>query len=101
MKQNFTTKSGDDTLTIRLRYAYDTDVRFLDRLFKKQLCRRIIDIGCGTGNHAERLDSLGYEVTALGISPAMLKILERKVKGDRIRIKQGDMKKLAGARYDL
>lgn len=77
------------------RYDYDTDVRFLDRLFKKYRCRRIIDIGCGTGNHATRLSSLGYEITALDISPAMLRIFESKIKRDKIKIKQGDMKKLA------
>jgi SAM-dependent methyltransferase len=77
------------------RYDYDTDVRFLDRLFKKHHCRSILDVGCGTGNHATRLNSLGYEVTALDISPAMLKIFHNKVKDDRIRIEQGDMKNLA------
>jgi ubiquinone/menaquinone biosynthesis C-methylase UbiE len=77
------------------KYDYDTDVKFLDGLFKKHRCRKIIDVGCGTGNHATRLNSLGYEITAVDISPAMLKIAKSKIKGNRIKIKQGDMKKLA------
>jgi ubiquinone/menaquinone biosynthesis C-methylase UbiE len=76
------------------RYDYDTDVKLLDKLFKKHRCRRIIDIGCGTGNHATRLAKLGYEVTATDISPAMLKVFRSKIKGNGINIKQGDMKKL-------
>jgi SAM-dependent methyltransferase len=76
------------------KYDYDTDVKFLDKLFKKYRCRKIIDIGCGTGNHAIRLSTLGYEVTAVDISLAMLKIAKSKDKDKKIRIKRGDMKKL-------
>jgi Methylase involved in ubiquinone/menaquinone biosynthesis len=43
------------------RYDYDTDVKFLDELFKKYRCRKIIDLGCGTGNHAIRLSPLGMK----------------------------------------
>jgi ubiquinone/menaquinone biosynthesis C-methylase UbiE len=70
-------------------------VKFLDKLFKKRHCRRIIDIGCGTGNHAIRLSALGYEVTAVDVSRAMLKIAKSKIKDKKIQIKQADMKKLA------
>lgn len=77
------------------KYDYDTDVRFLDKLFKKYRCRRIIDIGCGTGNHALRLNTMGYEITAIDVSPAMLKIAKSKIKNRKIHIRQGDMKKLA------
>lgn len=76
------------------KYDYDTDVKFLDGLFKKYRCRRIIDIGCGTGNHAIRLSTLGYEVTAVDVSPEMLKIAKSKVKDRKIQIRQGDMKRL-------
>lgn len=51
------------------KYDYDADVRFLHRLFKKYRCRIIIDIGCGTGNHAISLNTLGYEITAIDVSP--------------------------------
>jgi ubiquinone/menaquinone biosynthesis C-methylase UbiE len=76
------------------KYDYDTDVSFLDRLFRKSGCQRIIDIGCGTGNHSLRLASLGYEVTGLDVSQAMLKILKSKARDHKVRIKQGDMRKL-------
>jgi ubiquinone/menaquinone biosynthesis C-methylase UbiE len=57
----------------------------------------VIDIGCGTGNHAVRLSKLGYHVTGVDISPAMLKIAKAKDKDAKIRFTQGDMKKLEKA----
>jgi len=78
------------------RYDYDADVKFLNRVFKKHGSRTVIDIGCGTDNHATRLAKLGYEVTAMDISPAMLRIARNKAKSTGIRIRQGDLKNLAG-----
>ena len=49
------------------KYDYDIDVRFLDKLFKKYRCRRVLDIGCGTGNHAVRLDiACAVSASAIG-----------------------------------
>jgi len=76
------------------KYDYDGDVKFLNDLFKKHRCRSIIDVGCGTGNHALRLNRLGYEVVGADISPTMLRIAKGKDKKARIRFMQGDMRKL-------
>jgi ubiquinone/menaquinone biosynthesis C-methylase UbiE len=74
------------------KYDYDTDVRFLDELFKEHRCKNVVDIGCGTGNHSVRLSKLGYEVTGVDISPAMLKRARSKVR--KMRFILGDMKEL-------
>jgi SAM-dependent methyltransferase len=76
------------------KYDYDADVKFLNGLFQKHHCRSVIDIGCGTGNHALRLTKLGYRVTGVDISPAMLKIAKAKDKEAKARFTLGDMKKL-------
>jgi 2-polyprenyl-3-methyl-5-hydroxy-6-metoxy-1,4-benzoquinol methylase len=65
----------------------------------------VVDIGCGTGNHALRLSKLGYQVTGVDLSPTMLKIAKTKDKKAKIRFIQGDMKKLEkvipkGQRFD-
>jgi len=78
-------------------YDYDTDVKFLADLFQRHRCRSIIDIGCGTGNHALRLCSMGYEVTGIDISPSMLKVARSKDNCSRIRFFGGDMKMLGSA----
>jgi ubiquinone/menaquinone biosynthesis C-methylase UbiE len=76
------------------KYDYNSDVKFLDDLFKEHRCRSIIDVGCGTGNHALRLSKLGYEVVGVDISPTMLRIAKEKGKEAKVRFIQGDMKKL-------
>jgi SAM-dependent methyltransferase len=76
------------------KYEYDRDVEFLDSLFRKHKCRSVIDIGCGTGNHSIRLSNLGYQVTGVDVSPAMLKIARNKGKKAKITFMLGDMRKL-------
>jgi ubiquinone/menaquinone biosynthesis C-methylase UbiE len=76
------------------KHGYDSDVKFLNGLFRKHDCRSVIDIGCGTGNHAVRLSKLGYEVTGVDVSASMLKIAREKDGREKIRFKQGDMKRI-------
>jgi ubiquinone/menaquinone biosynthesis C-methylase UbiE len=87
------------------KYDYDSDVKFLNDLFKEHRCRSVIDIGCGTGNHALRLSKLGYEVLGVDISRTMLKIAKEKGKEAKVKFMQGDMRKLReiiskGNRFD-
>jgi len=76
------------------KHDYDADAKFLACLFRKYRCRSVIDIGCGTGNHALRLSKLGYQVTGVDVSPTMLKIAKKKDKEGKIRFIRGDMEKL-------
>ncbi len=73
---------------------YDSDVKFLDELFKKHNCKRIIDVACGTGNHALRLSEIVYEMTGVDISPAVIERAKEKDRQAKVRLVQGDMKKL-------
>jgi ubiquinone/menaquinone biosynthesis C-methylase UbiE len=87
------------------QHDYDADVKFLADFFRKYHCKSVIDIGCGTGNHALRLSKLGYQVTGVDVSPAMLKIAKMKDKEAKIKFIQGDMRKLEkvvlkGQRFD-
>lgn len=76
------------------KHDYAADLEFLDGLFREYRCRSIIDIGCGTGNHALRLSKRGYEVTGVDVSHAMLSVAKEKDRGDKVRFLQGDMRKL-------
>jgi len=40
--------------------------------------RRILDLGCGSGNHAAYFQKCGYEVFGIDLSPAMVEICRRK-----------------------
>ena len=39
---------------------------------------RVLDVGCGTGNHAVLLAAEGYDITAIDLSPDMIKIAAAK-----------------------
>ena len=58
---------------------------------KKSKGRRLLDVACGTGNHAFLLKK-NYSIVGVDISNEMLKIARKKVSGVKILI--GDMKKL-------
>jgi ubiquinone/menaquinone biosynthesis C-methylase UbiE len=76
------------------RHDYDSDVKFLHNLFRRYGCKKIVDVGCGTGGHALRLAKLGYEVTGVDISPTMLEIARQKDKDEKVKFIRGDMRKL-------
>lgn len=55
---------------------YDRECCFVDNLIKRDIptAKRVLDICCGTGEHAIRMARFGYEVTAVDQSQDMLDI---------------------------
>lgn len=55
---------------------YELECDLLEKLFRahedKAGTKRVLDLGCGTGNHALPLAKRGYEVVGIDLSPAML-----------------------------
>lgn len=52
--------------------------------------RNVLDIGCGTGALALAFSELGYEVTAVDASAAMVMIARRNLRGTGVSVVQGD-----------
>jgi len=78
--------------------SYDGDRRFLEAAFRRFLSQRpesILDLGCGTGNHAILLARRGYEVTGLDLSEAQLRQARAKIRGTglAVRFVRGDMRR--------
>ncbi len=67
---------------------YEKEVDFLEEIFETfYKPKKILEVGCGTGNYTRILLERGYEVTALDISEDMVKIAREKcackfIKGD-------------------
>lgn len=75
---------------------YKADCDYLETLFRRVLGRRprsVLDLGCGTGNHAIELARRGYEVVGLDLSRSQLAVARRKLLGKRLPVTfvQGDM----------
>ena len=57
----------------------------IDRLTGNR-AKRVLDIGCGTGEMTIRLSRRGYEMTGLDLSPEMLSLAENKSRSEGLEI---------------
>lgn len=78
-------------------YAAECDL--LERVFQQYASQRvktILDLGCGTGNHALLLAARGYSVVGVDRSEDMLGIARSKAKRQRLSIAfhQGDVRQV-------
>ena len=88
---------------------YEAECDLLEEVFKRYgdgNVHKILDLGCGTGNHAIILARRGYLVTGVDRSAEMLVHARRKVQNlpepvvaDRLTFLQGDIRTLDLARY--
>ncbi len=91
---------GSDRIGVFCKYAkyydaiysdkdYERESDFLESVFRAYCWskpRTILDVGCGTGNHAILLAKRGYEVTGVDLSESMLSIAKRKADANQVQI---------------
>jgi len=58
---------------------YEAEARFLHRIFRQYRVVRVLDLGCGTGEHYLRLARLDYDVVGLDVSEAILEEARKKL----------------------
>ena len=76
---------------------YDREAAFVAREIAREIGEgpwKLIDVACGTGRHALEFAALGHEVTGVDYSPDLLR-LARANAGDRVRLLEQDMRRLA------
>ena len=77
---------------------YNREVEYVDKLIKenKENAKFILDMGCGTGKHAELFCEKGYIVHGIDISKDMLRIAEsrRTKRDDKLSFSHSNIQKL-------
>lgn len=89
---------------------YDGEVRFINGLIQKYApnAKHILELGCGTGIHAEKLSTVGYNVHGVDLSAEMLKCAEERIQNlpekeaKRLSFSCGDIRQFHGeGRFDV
>ena len=76
---------------------YDAECDMIEGAFRRHAAapvRTVLDLGCGTGNHALRLARRGYAVTGIDLSSEMLRRAYAKAEGAGLAVdfRQGDVR---------
>lgn len=74
---------------------YDREVELVEQLVREHgsgEARTILDLGCGTGNHAIRLAERGYDVVGVERSAAMLELAREKAESAGVELHQADVR---------
>lgn len=77
---------------------YKGEVDYVNNLIKDDIseAQTILDMGCGTGIHADLLSNKGFKVHGIDLSEDMLKIANQKIKGkeERLQFSQSNIQDL-------
>lgn len=76
---------------------YDNEAAFCDRLLREYArgaSERLLDVACGTGQHAVRFAARGWEVVGVDQSADMLRQARERSTGDGVTFVEQDMRQL-------
>jgi ubiquinone/menaquinone biosynthesis C-methylase UbiE len=71
------------------RFVFDLENELMLALLAPKRGERLLDIGCGTGNHLRLFAEMGLDVTGIDSSPYMLDDIARQKLGHRADIRRG------------
>src|SRR5665647_3929063 len=74
-------------------FDYDQEYNFYDSIFKSNNCKKILEVGCGSGMLARRFLKNGYDYQGLDLYNEMLNIARLETASDRFI--QCDMRDLS------
>lgn len=83
---------------------YRGEVEYIDKLIKENVseAKTILDLGCGTGRHAQLLVEKKYNVYGVDVSKDMLSIAKQIPSNPNLAFQHGDIRSLSlGNKYDI
>ena len=82
--------------------AINTQVKFLDKVFSKNKAKTILDIACGHTPQGRRLAKLGYKVSGIDLSDALLNLATKRAEQEDVKIKlyKRNMKRFDIGKFD-
>lgn len=93
MTQLYSTLAGIYHEMYQHVFDYEKEFSFYDSVLKSNNCKKILEIGCGSGMLARLFLKNGYDYLGLDLFNEMLEIARAEVKSDRFV--QGDMRNLS------
>lgn len=66
------------------------DERFFPGFWRHHTGKKILEIGCGTGRHTQKLARCKNQITALDLSPGMLKVAREKISSADVTFIEAD-----------
>ena len=73
-------------------FDYDAQASLVDSILKQQGARTVLEVGCGSGHLAKRLQQKGYAVTGVDLNEEMVEIAREHAKD--VMFLRGDMRSL-------
>jgi len=104
-KENFNHMKGNNYKSLAKNYDYFFEAKkqavgqklFFEKLIKKYSIRTCLDCACGTGPHLFMLNKIGIKCSGSDLSPEMLAIAKKNLKGKNIPLKVEDFRNLSNS----
>lgn len=61
------------------------------KIYSRLRAKSVLEIGCGTGRHTQRLLDLGNFVTAIDLSEGMLEVAKKKISSEKVTFLKGNI----------
>tara|TARA_Y100000034_G_scaffold133230_1_gene198152 strand:+ start:44 stop:790 length:747 start_codon:yes stop_codon:yes gene_type:complete len=77
-------------------------VKFLDKIFKENKVKKVLDIACGHTPQGRKLAKKGYKVSGIDLSSSLLKLAKKRAEQENVKLNlyKKDMSKFKVGKFD-
>ena len=66
--------------------SISSEIKFLHNIFQKNHTKKILDLGCGTGEHVQLLNAFGYNVSGIDAAASMIEVAKKRYSKHKFEI---------------